>query len=170
MIELTEEMLAVLDQSAGPVGWLESVEISHPNWPQVLRYVVNSSEPIQLTHEDGQTFEYVYVPLTINRGGDEDNLDQKLSAVIGDVGTIIPDLIKLVLQDDEITTPILNYRAYIIGRYDVPAYVVKDLEVITVTRDWQGSSFEAQAPGLNDSGNGEIYSASTDESLEGFYS
>jgi len=138
MIELTPEQLALLDQSAGPIGWLESVEISHPNWPQVLRYVVNSSEPISLTHEDGRT--------------------------------TIPDLIKLVLQDDEITTPILNYRAYIIGRYDVPAYVVKDLEVVTVTRDYRGSSFEAQAPGLNDSGNGEIYSASTDESLEGFYS
>ncbi|OLV69660.1 hypothetical protein BS580_18095 [Acinetobacter baumannii] len=94
MIELTPEQLAVLDQSAGPIGWLESVEI---------------------------------------------------------------------------TPPILNYRAYIIGRYDVPAYVVRDLEVVTVTRDYRGSSFEAQAPGLNDSGNGEIYSASTDESLEGFY-
>ncbi len=35
MIELTPEQLAVLDQSAGPIGWLESVEISHPNWPQI---------------------------------------------------------------------------------------------------------------------------------------
>lgn len=169
MIELTPEQLALLDQSAGPIGWLESVEISHPNWPQVLHYVVNSSEPISLTHEDGQSFEYVYVPLTINRGGDEDNLDQKLSAMIGDVGTIIPDLIKLVLQDEEITPPVLNYRAYNMGNYDVPAWVVKDLEIAVVTRDHRGSNIESQAPGLNDSGNGEIYSPSTDESLEGFY-
>jgi len=56
MIELTPEQLALLDQSAGPIGWLESVEISHPNWPQVLRYVVNSSEPISLTHEDGNHY------------------------------------------------------------------------------------------------------------------
>ncbi|WP_411583062.1 DUF1833 family protein [Acinetobacter nosocomialis] len=167
---ITEEMLSVLDQSAGPIGWVECVEISHPNWPAILRYVVNSSEPLKLTHEDGQTFEYVFVPLTINRGSDEDNLDQKLTATIGDVGTVIPDLIKLILSDEEILPPVLNYRAYVMGRYDVPTYVVKGLEVVTVTRDWHGSSFEAQAPDLNDSGTGEIYSASTDPSLEGFYS
>lgn len=62
----------------------------------------------------------------------------------------------------------MNYRAYVIGKYDLPCTYAKGLEVIVITRDWKGTSFEAQAPGLNDSGNGEIYSASTDPSLEDF--
>ncbi|WP_250628778.1 DUF1833 family protein [Acinetobacter pittii] len=163
-------MLAVLDQSSGPVGLLECVEISHPNWPMVLRHIVNSSEPMILTHEDGQAYTYTYAPLNITRSNEEENLDQKITAVIGDVGSEIPDLVDLVLKDAVKVSPTLNYRSYIIGKYDTPCYVEKNLEIIVITRDWRGTSFEAQAPGLNDSGNGEIYSASTDPSLEGFYS
>ncbi|MBD1224934.1 DUF1833 family protein [Acinetobacter seifertii] len=167
---VTDEMLAVLDQSSGPVGLLECIEVSHPNWPRVLRYIVNSSESINLTHEDGQTFTYSYAPLNITRSNEEENLDQKITAAIGDVGSEIPELVDRILQDAVKVSPILNYRAYVIGKYDTPCTFAKDLEVIVITRDWKGTSFEAQAPGLNNSGNGEIYSASTDPSLEGFYS
>ncbi len=59
---ITDEMLAVLDQSSGPVGLLECIEVSHPNWPRVLRYIVNGSDPMDLTHEDGQTFTYSFAP------------------------------------------------------------------------------------------------------------
>lgn len=167
---VTDEMLAVLDQSSGPVGLLECVEISHPNWPRVLRYIVNGSDPMDLTHEDGQTFTYSYAPLNVTRGNEEENLDQKITVSIGDVGSEIPDLVDLILKDAERVPPILNYRAYVIGKYDTPCSLAKDLEIIVITRDWKGTSFEAQAPGLNNSGNGQIYSASTDPSLEGFYS
>lgn len=167
---VTDEMLAVLDQTSGPVGLLECIEVSHPNWPRVLRYIVNGSEPMDLTHEDGQTFTYSYAPLNITRGNEEENLDQKITAAIGDVGSEIPELVDLILQDAERISPILNYRAYIIGKYDTPSTFAKDLEVTVITRDWKGTSFEAQAPGLNNSGNGQVYSPSTDPSLEGFYS
>ncbi|VCZ58058.1 hypothetical protein BANRA_02767 [Acinetobacter baumannii] len=43
---ITDEMLAVLDQSSGPVGLLECIEVSHPSWPRVLRYIVNGSDPM----------------------------------------------------------------------------------------------------------------------------
>ncbi|MBR7715539.1 DUF1833 family protein [Acinetobacter nosocomialis] len=167
---VTDEMLAVLDQSSGPVGLMECVEISHPNWPRVLRYIVNGSEPMDLTHEDGQSYTYSYAPLNITRGNEEENLDQKIAAAIGDLGSEIPDLVDLIFKDEIRVSPTLNYRSYIIGKYDKPCFIVKDLEITVITRDWKGTSFEAQAPGLNDSGNGEIYSASTDPSLEGFYS
>lgn len=164
VVIITDEMLAVLDQSSGPVGLLECIEVSHPNWPRVLRYIVNSSDPMDLTHEDGQTFTYSFAPLNITRSNEEENLDQKITAAIGDVGSEIPDLVDLVLKDPVRIPPILNYRAYVIGKYDLPCTYAKGLEVIVITRDWKGTSFEAQAPGLNDSGNGEIYSASTDPS------
>lgn len=166
---VTPEMLAVLDQSAGAVGLLECVEISHPNFPETLRYVVNSSEPITLTHEDSQSFEYKPTVISVERSADVDTLDQSLKMSIGDSGLQIPDLTDLIIQDDEIIQPVVNYRAYIMGSYDAPCFIAKGLLIDSVARDWKGSTIEANAAGLNDSGNGEIYSASTDPSLIGFY-
>lgn len=169
MSVVTPEMLNVLDQSLGAVGLLECVEVSHPNWPSVLRYVVNSNEALTLKHEDNQSFEYQPTVIKVERSSDSETLDQKLNLIIGDVGQQIPDLIDLVIQDDEIIQPVVNYRSYIMGNYDVPCVVYKGLLIDSITRDWKGSSCECNAAGLNESGTGEIYTASTDPSLIGFY-
>ena len=168
-MQISEEMLNLLDQSAGPMGLIECIEISHPKWLSVQRFVANSNMNITVKHEDGQIFEYAYAPLTISKSAENSNLDQGLSVKIGDVGALIPDLIDLVFLDEDIIFPKLSYRAYFIAQYDSPVAVSRDLDVEGVTRDWQGSEIEAVAPGLNDSGNGEVYSPSTDPSLMSFY-
>lgn len=168
-MEITTEMLSVLDQTAGPTGLIECIEISHPNWPSVLRYVVNSTESMILTHEDGQSFEYSYAPVNITRAADEDTLDQELSFTLADVGEVVPELIDLIIHDEVIELPLVSYRAYLIGQYDSPIFVARNLELESVTRDWKGTRGDSKAPGLNDNGNGEVYSASTDPSLIGFY-
>lgn len=168
-MEITTEMLTLLDQTAGPAGLLECIEISHPNWPSVLRYVVNSSESMILTHEDGQSFEYTYAPVNITRAADEDTLDQELSFTLGDVGEVVPELIDLIIHDEVIELPLVSYRAYLIGQHDSPIFVARNLELESVTRDFKGTRGDSKAPGLNDNGNGEVYSASTDPSLIGFY-
>lgn len=168
-MEVTSEMLSVLDQSAGPAGLLECIEISHPKWPSVLRYVINSSEAITVTHENGQSFEYAYAPVEIERASDEDTLEQELSFSLADLGETVPDLIDLFIHDEVIELPLVSYRAYLIGQYDAPIFVARDLELEEVTRDYKGTRGDSKAPGLNDNGNGEVYSASTDPSLIGFY-
>lgn len=168
-MEITAEMSSLLDQSAGPTGLIECIEISHSKWPAILRYVINSSEPMVLTHENGQAFEYVYAPISITRSSEEDTLEQELSFSLGDVGETVPLLIDLIIHDEEIELPLVSYRAYLIGQYDSPIFVARDLELENVTRDWKGTQGDSKAPGLNDSGNGEVYSASTDPSLIGFY-
>lgn len=168
-MEITNEMMSVLDQTAGPTGLIECIEISHPNWPSVLRYVINSTESMILTHEDGQSFEYTYAPVNITRAADEDTLEQELSFTLGDVGETVPELIDLIIHDEVIELPLVSYRAYLIGQYQSPIFVARHLELESVTRDWQGTRGESKAPGLNDNGNGEVYSASTDPSLIGFY-
>lgn len=168
-MESTTEMLSVLDQTAGPTGLNECIEISHPNWPSVLRYVVNSTESMILTHEDGQSFEYTYAPVNITRAADEDTLDQELSFTLADVGEVVPELIDLIIHDEVIELPLVSYRAYLIGQNDSPIFVARNLELEGVTRDWKGTRGDSKAPGLNDNGNGEVYSASTDPSLIGFY-
>ena len=47
--------------------------------------------------------------------------------------------------------------------------MARNLEIEKISRDWQGTRADAKAPSLNDSGNGEVYSVSTDPSLIGFY-
>lgn len=168
-MEVTSEMLAVLDQSAGPAGLVECIEISHSKWPLVLRYVINSYDAMTLTHEDDQAFEYNYAPVKITRSSDQDTLEQELSFTLGDVGEAVPALIDLFIHDEEVELPMVSYRAYLMGQYDVPIFVARDLELESVSRDWQGTRGDSRAPGLNDNGNGEVYSASTDPSLIGFY-
>ncbi|MEG0343404.1 MAG: DUF1833 family protein [Acinetobacter sp.] len=168
-MQISENMLNVLDQSKGPMGLIECVEISHPNWPNVQRFVTNSNLNITVKHEDGQAHEYLFSPLTISKSAENGNLDSGLSVKIGDVGEVIPDLIDLIIEDEDITLPKVSYRAYFIGQYDAPIAVSRDLDLESVTRDIKGSEIEAVAPGLNDNGNGEVYSASTDPSLVSFY-
>lgn len=168
-MQISEDMLNVLDQSAGPMGLIESVEISHSKWPTVQRFVTNSNLNLALKHEDGQSYEYVFAPLNISKSAENGNLDQGLNIKIGDVGELIPDLIDLILDDEQIELPKVNYRAYFIGQYDSPIVVARELDLESITRDWKGSECEVVAPGLNDNGNGEVYSASTDPSLISFY-
>ena len=55
-----------------------------------------------------------------------------LSKDENDVGGIVPELIDLIIQDEVIELPLVTYRSYYIGHYDVPAWVVRDLELESV--------------------------------------
>ena len=163
-----EDLAYVLDQSRGAIGVVECVEIIHSNW-EPLRYVNNSNIDITIKHEDGQSFDYLHAPLTISKISSSGNLEEGLSITVGDVGVVMPDLIDSFIYDEDIEQPTVSYRAYFINQYDAPFLVARDFDVEVVTRNWQGSTIECVAPGLNDSGNGEVYSPSTDPSLESFY-
>lgn len=168
-MEILDEASALLDQSSGVIGLLECIEISHPKWDEVYRFVVNSNESVVLTHEDGSSHLYEYAPITISRSADAETLEQELNFVFADLGDTIPRLIDTFIDDEAIDLPVLSYRAYIIGSYENPIFVARGLEIETINRDWQGTRAGAKAPSLNDSGNGEVYNASTDPSLIGFY-
>ncbi|NHC02318.1 DUF1833 family protein [Acinetobacter sp. 187] len=167
-MEITDAMLAVLDQSAGPVGLVECIEITHSKWG-AYRYVMNSSSNLVLRHEDGSSYTYTAAPIEVTKSSDENNLDQEITFTLNDLGEVIPDLLDLIIYDDEIELPQVAYRAYLTGNYNAPTIIAKGLELTGVTRDKNGSQCEASAPGLNESGNGEVYSASIDPSLIGFY-
>lgn len=168
-MQVTNEMLSVLDQSAGPTGLVEFLEITQPKWPYPLRYVVNSSQAINVFHENGSQVTYAPAPITISRSSEENTLDQELGFTLGDLGEAVPQLIDLFIHDEVIELPLVSYRAYLVGQYNTPVWVARNLELESVTRDWKGTQGESRAPGLNDNGNGDLYSASTDKSLIGFY-
>ena len=168
-MEITEEVKQILDQSNGPLGIIEAIEISHSKWPRVLRYVSNSNIPLMLTHENGQTYQYIYAQIKIERSTDSETLEQELSFVFGDLGGVVPELVDLFIKDEVIEYPLVTYRAYFMGKYDTPIFIARDLELDSVTRDWKGASCKSKAPSLNELGNGEVYTASSDPALIGFY-
>lgn len=168
-MEITDEMALLLDQSSGVIGLIESLEISHPKWSQVYRFVVNSNESMTLRDEYGESHTYDYSPISVTRSADADTLEQEITLFFADVGNVVPWLIDAFINDDRITLPIVTYRAYITENYANPIFVARDLEIESVSRDWQGTRCDAKAPSLNESGNGDVYNASSDPSLIGFY-
>ena len=168
-MEITGEIQQLLDQSGGAIGKLECLEISHPKWSQSYHFQISSNIDVRLTHEDGKSFNYEYAQMSITRSTDSDTLEQEVTFFFGDLGEIVPNLIDTLINDEEFDLPIVTYRAYIMDRYDTPIFVARGLEIDSVTRDWQGARADARAPSLNEYGNGEVYNASTDPSLIGFY-
>lgn len=169
-MEITDALMAaVLDQSQGVVGMLEAIEISHSKWDSVLRYVNDGNAAITLTHEDNNSYEYQYAQIKITRSSDSDTLDQELSFNFGDLGEIVPKLIDAFILDEEIEFPIVNYRVYLVGAYDAPVLVARNLELDSITRDNQGASCQSKAPSLNENGNGDKYTVDLFPSLIGYY-
>lgn len=169
-MEITQDLInAVLDQSNGVVGMLEAIEISHSKWDSVLRYVNDGDEAVTLKHEDGLSYEYQYAQIKITRSSNSDTLDQELSFNFGDLGEIVPKLIDAFILDDEIEFPIVNYRVYLVGAYDAPVLVARNLELDSITRDNKGASCQSKAPSLNENGNGDRYTVDLFPSLIGYY-
>lgn len=169
--EITEDMLAVLDQSSSQLGYIECVEVSHQNWDEVLRFVINSNFAFTVQHGDGIDYEYKETPITVNRNSDNDSLDQALTFFVGDSGSVLPDLMDLVFQDDERISPKVAYRVYLLSNLNKPFFMKKGLDLDQVIRDSKekSSRCEVTAQGLNDNGNGPLYTASRYPSLMGFY-
>ena len=169
-MEITQDLInAVLDQSSSAVGMLEAIEISHSKWPNVLRYINDGDLPLNLKHEDGLSYEYQYAQIKITRSSNSDTLDQELSFNFGDSGEIVPKLIDAFILDEEIEFPIVNYRVYLVGAYDAPVLIARNLELDSITRDNQGASCQSKAPSLNENGNGDRYTVDLFPSLIGYY-
>ena len=168
-MEIIGEASQLLDQSSGAIGKLECLEISHPKWPKAYRFQISSNQDVTLTHEDGLSYLYEYAQITISRATDSETLEQEVTFFFGDLGEIVPNLLDYFINDEEFDLPVVTYRAYIMDKYSSPIFVARGLELDSITRDWQGARSDAKAPSLNEYGNGEVYNATDDPSLKGFY-
>lgn len=154
--------------SAPSVVLIQCVEIKHSLWPQPLRYVLNDGDGVTVQHEDGVTAFYEYMPLNIQRGASSDNLDQKLTITVADLGEIVPQLLKTVRAAKTQECPEVIYRQYMSTDLNNPIDVVSQLYVSKSNRDEQGTTFEAGSPSLNVVGTGERYTVEMFPSLRSF--
>ena len=148
---------------------LELIEISHPLWPQPLRYVTNHADGVTVKHEDGLVYHYEFMPVQINKGATSDDLDQTLSITVGDLGQVVPQLLKIIRDANNFERPNVVYRAYASNNLNTPLQVVKGYEVEDRTTDHQASTFNAATKRANSTGSGLFYTVDEFPSLKGFF-
>ncbi|WGO87973.1 DUF1833 family protein [Acinetobacter pittii] len=155
--------------SSPSVVLLECIEVKHSLWPNPLRYVTNNANGITVTHEDSTQAVYEYMPLAIQKGKTSDDLDQSINITIGELGQIVPQLIKIILDANSEEKPQVIYRSYLSSDLTAPVDVIYGLEVETMNQDYQACTFEAVAQRLNSVGTGRIYTTDMFPSLKGFF-
>lgn len=148
---------------------LELIEISHPLWPQPLRYVTNHADGVTVKHEDGLVYHYEFMPVQINKGANSDDLDQTLKITVGDLGQVVPQLLKIIREADNFERPSVVYRAYSSNNLDSPLQVVKGYEVEDRSTDHQATTFNAATKRANSTGTGMFYTVDNFPSLKAFF-
>lgn len=155
--------------SQGSVVELECLEISHPSFSQTFRIVRNATLGITVTHEDLIDYEYIYVPMKIEKSDTKDDLDQGISITLGDLGEILaPEVDNVAAGIYFNVKPTVIYRIY--RSDDVSSPMLKAiLQMRNLTTDDEGmSTFIAGVPSLNDNKTGEVYSLLRFPPLKGY--
>lgn len=149
---------------------LQCVEISHPAWSKVYRIVQNHADGITVTHEGGFTYAYEYVPLTIQKGNNSDDLDQEITIGVGDLGEDFPkdlDRIRASSLYSKVR-PTLNYREYNLSDLTKPQVTILGLEATDYEPKKEGAVFVCRAKQMNLTKTGETYNLDDYPTLRGF--
>lgn len=164
MSDVTEFFLG----SPSSAIYIETLEISHPDFTQAYWIVRNVAGGAVLTLETAAIVSFQYYPCKIQRLKLSNTLDQGFSITIGDVGDILNREIDAVLAANGfMVRPTVRYRAW---RSDVPTqplYGPIDLQIVRVSTNFGASTLEAVAPKLNVSATGELYSINRFPMLRG---
>lgn len=153
---------------------LETLQFSHSAWSEDLFYVSNHDDGFAALDESNNPVVFNYLPMMIVKGVDTDTLDQTLDITFGDLGTVLPDLIKQIRAADSLEKPKVVYRLY---AYDSnrlrllntkPLEVIKGLEIDSVTRNSTSTTVKAATPTKNQVKTGLQYSFDEFPDLLGF--
>ena len=60
---------------------LQLIEVTHPAFSKVYRYVKNAVDGVTVKHENGIDYWYEYSPLSIKKSKSSDDLDQSLETL-----------------------------------------------------------------------------------------
>lgn len=91
---------------------LEGISISHSNWP-VTRHVTPSIHPgFTAMLETGQTVQFIYIPCSIKRAAQQNNLAQRFELTIQDLNEVIAPLLDLIPLDST-EQPMIEIRSFL---------------------------------------------------------
>lgn len=138
---------------------LELLQISHPNFTKTYNIVRNHVKGVTVTLETAAQATFDYYPVSIEAGGDLDDLDHSLNITFGDLGEILPAELDAVSTAGGMETkPTITYRTYRSDQLTSPLFGPVVLEAESFSFKREGCTFVAKVPQLNLNGTGEIYS------------
>lgn len=140
---------------SGGVVPLECVELSHPSFSKVFRYVKNDMDGISAGGHD-----YVYQPMSIKRNNVTNDLDQTLALTLADMDDEFSQAVAQIHSSAfPRVKPSCVFKVFRDDDLDSPMTQLQTLEVPTVSKDSAGLvTFDAQAPQLNNVRTGRTYS------------
>lgn len=148
---------------------LQLIEVTHPAFSKVYRYVKNAVDGVTVKHEDGIDYWYEYSPLSIKKSKSSDDLDQSLEIAVGDLGLEFPlEIDRLRASEYSQTKPSLHYREYLMSDLTKPMLSILNLDVTDYQPQQSGASFTCQAKRLNLSKTGEVYTLDKFPTMRGF--
>lgn len=148
---------------------LQLIEVSHPAFSKVYRYVKNAVDGVTVNHEDGSSYFYDYSPLSIKKSKSSDDLDQSLDIGVGDLGEELPQEIdNLYLGAYFNVKPVLNYREYLSSDLSKPFLSILGLEVTDYQMQKEGGQFTCKAKELNLSSTGLTFNLNDYPTMRGF--
>lgn len=150
--------------SSSDTSLLETIELSHPSWSSIHRWVGSSSAGI-IT---GQGI-FDPMPVEITRSGTADDLDMSYAIRVGDLGEIIQGEIDRIAADDTWhVKPTAIYRAYRSDNLTSPIIGPVTLDCADWRFDETGLQFTAQSPRINIVATGALYRIERFPMLAGF--
>lgn len=140
--------------ASGAVVPLECIELSHPSFSKIYRYVKND--------EDGITAggaSYTYQPMSIKRNNVTNDLDQVVSVTFADMDDeLIKEIMKIRTGANSKVRPEFVYKVFRDDDLSAPMIQLQTLEIATVSKDSTGLiTFDAKAPELNSVRTGLVY-------------
>lgn len=140
--------------ASSEVRAFECIEISHPAFKKVYRYVKGEIDGITA---GGQFYEYQ--PMTIKRNNVTNDLDQSISATLADVDDELIDAIeKIYSSTHRKVRASLVYKVFRSDDLTAPMIELQTLEIPKTSKSGDGRvTFDAKARGLNDVGTGRLY-------------
>ncbi|MBO1529658.1 DUF1833 family protein [Psychrobacter sp. F1192] len=159
--------------SSPSIALLETLEVSHSLWSEPIRIVTNHADGVDAMLETGEVVSFEFAPLIINKGMTSDDLDQNLNITLGDLGEIVPPLIKQIRDAASDEFPQVTYRAYAFNTAsmtfakDKPIDIIKGLNIEQMSRDHQATTFDAKTSDKNTVKTGRPYSLDEYPDLKG---
>lgn len=159
--------------SSPSIASLETLEVSHSLWPKPVRIVTNHADGIDAMLETGEMANFEFAPLLINKGMTSDDLDQNLNITLGDLGEIVPPLIKQIRASESDEHPQVIYRQYAFDASAMvfakakPIDIMKGLYVEQMSRDHQATTFDAKTSDKNTVSTGRPYTIVAYPDLKG---
>lgn len=153
---------------------LDCLELLHPNFANTAgwRVVRNAVKGVTVDHEGGGgTFFYDYYPMTIKPVGSSSDLGQALRVTFGDLGVIVASELSQLQRENAMgIRPTAKFRTYRSDSLSAPLSGPLILEVTKITTSEEGCTLECQAPNVNNTRTGILYTIDQFPMLRGFVS